>query len=613
MTAITDPLNINRSIMNRRKHIVSWYMRIVGIFGITAYFLLLNLEVNAQAAKDNLRPAALGKNGMIATANPLATLAGQKILVKGGNAIDAIVAAAASLNAAEPYMSGSAGVGYMLFYSAKENRVRSLVFGGWVPETFKITRFKKDIKVADGAGHGAMETIGPRIAAVPGNLAGWDRALKDYGTMSLSEVFESAIDYLENGVPVTEFDQAMWAGTVDRLAPHAESRKIFLKNGKDPYVIGDIFSNKPLAKTMRRIASEGIDVFYKGEIAEEMAAAFARDGGFISQKDLASVPAKVQWVDPISIKYRDYTVYNNPPPGMGIQQLQVLKIMEGFDLKKMGHNTVEYLAHLLEANYLSRIDTDKYIGDPKYVSVPVNMLLSDAYISKQREKVVAKVKERMADMKNKNSLNPSSDPQDLAALNKYKYATTSLSAVDRWGNAVVIIQTHGGGFGCGYVAGNTGVVFNSALDWMSAEQGLANSAVPGKAVGWCIGGMLQFHKDGKPQLIVGSPGSFGILQSVPQVAMNAIDFGMNIQDAISAPRFRWKDELGSVPAKELIMETRVNADVIRTLRSMGYVIDTSLGDWSMTVGGAQGVSIDHKSGWMMGGADLRRNGYAVGW
>jgi len=599
---------MNSQVINKKNRKVSFL-----IIGLATLLILQNLQVYAQAAKDNLRPAALGKNGMIATANPLATLAGQKILVKGGNAIDAIVAAAASLNAAEPYMSGTAGVGYMLFYSAKENRVRSLVFGGWVPETFKITKYKTDVKVADGAGHGAMESIGPRIASVPGNLAGWAKALKDYGTMPLSEVFESAIDYLENGVPITEFDQAMWAGTVKRIAPHAESRKIFFKNDKDPFVIGDYFSNKPLAKTMRRIATEGIDVFYKGEIAKEMAAAFARDGGFITEKDLASVPDKVQWVDPISIKYRDYTVYNNPPPGMGIQQLQTLKIMEGFDLQKMGHNSVDYLAHLLEAVNLSRIDSDKYIGDPKFVNVPVDMLLSDAYIAKQREKVIARVKERKAGLKPDTSRNLSPDPVDDPNSSKYRYATTSLSAVDKWGNAVVIIQTHGGGFGSGYVAGNTGVVFNSALDWMTLEPGKANTVVPGKAVGWCIGGMMQFHKDGKPQLIVGSPGSFGILQSVPQVAMNNIDFGMNIQDAISAPRFRWKDELGSVPAKEIIMETRVQPGVIKTLRGMGYVIDTSLGDWSMTVGGAQGITIDQKTGWLMGGADLRRNGYAVGW
>src|SRR5690606_29218685 len=155
------------------------------------------------------------------------------------------------------------------------------------------------------------------------------------GTMSLPEVFESAIDYLENGVPVTEFDQAMWEGTVKRVAPHKESAAIYLKNGKEPYVVGDIFYNKPLAATLKKIASEGIDVFYKGEIAKEIEEAFARDGGFITAKDLASVPDKVQWVEPISIKYRDYTVYNNPPPGMGLQQLQTLKIMEGFDLKKM--------------------------------------------------------------------------------------------------------------------------------------------------------------------------------------------------------------------------------------------------------------------------------------
>lgn len=581
---------------------------------VSVIFVFNSDVVKAQAAKDNLRPSAFGKVGMIATANPLASLAGQKILVKGGNAIDAIVAAAASLNAVEPYMSGTGGVGYMLFYSAKENRVRSLVFGGWVPETFRITKFKTDVKVADGAGHGAMESIGPRIASVPGNLAGWAKALKDYGTMPLSEVFESAIDYLDNGVPITEFDQAMWAGTVARVAPHKESAAIFLKNGKDPYVIGDVFTNKALAKTMRRIASEGIDVFYKGEIAKEIETAFAKDGGFITAKDLASVQDKVQWVDPISIKYRDYTVYNNPPPGMGIQQLQTLKIMEGFDLKKMGHNSVDYLANLLEAVNLSRIDSDKYVGDPKFVTVPVDMLLSEEYIAKQRAKVVAKVKERKASVKPETTILPEPAPSmDDASAGKYKYATTSLSAVDQWGNAVVIIQTHGGGFGSGYVAGNTGVVFNSALDWMTLTPGLANTVAPGKAVGWCIGGMMQFHKNGKPELIVGSPGSFGILQSVPQVAMNVVDYGMNIQDAISAPRFRWKDELGSVPAKEIIMETRIPANVIKTLRSMGYLIDTSLGDWSMTVGGAQGVTIDRKSGWLQGGADLRRNGYAVGW
>lgn len=597
--------------MRQKKGILN---KIVTAAMIGVFILFQSDLVNAQAAKENLRPASLGKKGMITTANPLASLAGQKILIKGGNAIDAIVAAAASLNAVEPYMSGTAGVGYMLYYSAKENKVRSLVFGGWVPESFKAKAAASDAQFDDGAGHGGvLETVGPRIPAVPGNLAGWDRALKDYGTMSLSEVFESTIDYLENGIPITEMDQAMWAGTVNRVINHPEAAAIFLKNGKDPYEIGDTFTNKALAKTMRRIANEGIDVFYKGDIARQIAAAFKKDGGFITEKDLATVQDKVQWVDPISINYRGYTVYNNPPPGMGIQQLQTLKIMEGFDLKALGHNSADYLAYLLEAVNLSRIDTDIYIGDPLYVSVPVDELLSDRHIAEQRKKVIAKVEERKAQMKNRSSNVSALSQMDVSQDDKYKFATTSLSAVDQWGNAVVIIQTHGGGFGSGYVAGETGLVFNSALDWMTLEPGKANSVAPGKAVGWCIGGMLQFHKDGKPLLVVGSPGSFGILQSVPQVAMNVIDFDMNIQDAISAARFRWKDELGSVPAKEIIMETRVPDSVRKTLQAMGYVLDTSFGDWSMTVGGVQGVTIDPNSDWLMGGADPRRNGYSMGW
>ncbi len=569
------------------------------------------LSASAQAAKESLRPAAKGKEGMVASANPLASLAGQKMLTKGGNAIDAIVAAASALNAVEPYMSGVAGVGYMLFYSAEEDTVRSLVFGGWVPENFQVSSYEPGGRYADGAGHGTMENVGPQVAAVPGNLAGWAKALQDYGTMSLSEVFEPAIRYLEEGIPVTEFDQAMWEVTVDRVKNYPESNAIYLKDGTAPYKKGDTFTNKPLAKTMKRIAEEGIDVFYKGEIAEEIAAAFQRDGGFITKEDLASVPDKVQWVDPVSINYRGYTVYNNPPPGMGIQQLQTLKIMEDFDIEAMGHNSTEYLAHLLEAIRLSRIDTDEYIGDPEFVSVPVEELLSTNYISKQRNRVISNVKERKEMLEKGTSRYMIPNYTDDANDNKYKFSTTSLSAVDKQGNAVVITQSHGGGFGSGYVAGKTGVVFNNAMDWMTTEPDRPNTVAPGKAIGWCIGGMLQLHKDGQPEIIIGSPGSYGILQSVPQVAINVVDFDMTIQEAISAPRFRWKDE--SLPAKEIIMETRVEEDVRKSLGDLGYILDTSRGDWSMTVGGVQGITIDRKTGWIWGGADARRNGYALGW
>lgn len=574
-------------------------------------FLLLPFIGQSQSSPYP-RAVVLGKKGMVTSAHPLASLAGQKILAKGGNAIDAIVATAAALNAVEPYMSGTAGVGYMLLYSLKENSVRALVFGGWVPESFRITKLRPEQKLPDGAGHATMESIGPHIAAVPGNLAGWAKALKDYGTLPLSEVFESAIDYLDNGVLLTEYEQSLWAGARHRVGPHPEAAAIFLKNGKDPFVSGDVFTNKPLAATMRRIANEGADIFYKGALAKEIADAFARDGGFITEKDLASVPGKVQWVDPISVSYRGYKVYTPPPPGMGLQQLQTLKILEGFDLRKMGHNTADYLSHVMEAMYLSRLDTEKYIGDPAYTQIPIDTLLADDYIAAQRKRLIARIQERRSAMEpgdQKAGLLPGPAPYPSS----YTYATTSLSAVDQWGNAVVITQTHGGGFGSGYVAGKTGLVFNNALEWMSVKQGLPNSIAPGKSIGWSIGGILQFHRDGKPWLIVGSPGSFGILQTVPQVAMNVIDFGMNIQDAISAPRFRWKDEIGSVPPTSLIIEKRISENVIDQLRRMGYELDTSLGDWTLFVGGVQGINIDPISGWIKGGADPRRNGYATGW
>lgn len=579
---------------------------------VLTYFLgLISLQLRAQAAKENLRPPALGSRGMVATAHPLATLAGQKILAEGGNAIDAIVAAAATLNAVEPFMSGTGGVGYMLFYSASENRTRSLIFGGWVPKNFDPEKVRDITRFDDGAGHaGRLEGIGPRTVALPGNVAGWDRALRDYGTMPLSKVFESAIRYLDEGVPVTEYDQAMWSGIVQRVAPHPEAAAIFLTKDGSPYKIGDIFTNKALANTMRRIANEGADVFYKGDIAQEIVAAFQREGGFITLEDLASVPERVQWTEPISIQYKGYAVYNNPPPGMGIQQLQTLKIMEGLDLRKMGHNSMEYLAHLFEAMHLARIDSDKYIGVPAYVDVPVEKLLSEDYIATMREKVTARVKELLTRKKRQSAIERPSSATDEQRL---RYATTSLSVVDQWGNAVVITQTLGGGFGSGYVAGKTGVAFNNAMEWMTLDPNAANGAVPGKGITWSIGGMMQFHKNGKPHLIVGSPGSLGILQSVPQVALNVIDFGMNIQDAISAPRFRWKDEVGQVPAKEIILETRIPKETIEGLRSMGYRLDTSLGDWTMTVGGVQGITINYETGWISGGADPRRNGYAMGW
>lgn len=570
--------------------------------------LFLTIPAHSQVVSESLRPPVMGKNGVVASAHPLASLAGQKMLAEGGNAVDAIVAAAAALNAVEPYMSGIGGVGYMLLYSAEEDRVRSLIFGGWVPDTFEPSSLEGASTYADGAGHGTLEAIGPMTAAVPGNLAGWNRALQDYGTLPLETILQPAIDYAGQGVPITEFDQAMWAGARNRVHAYPSSRRVYLKEDETPYRIGEIFANPDLARTLEEIAEHGTDHFYDGELADTIAENFARDGGYITREDLARVPDIVQWTEPLEIDYRGHTIYNHPPPGMGLQQLQTLRIMEGFDLQQMGHNSTDYLAHLMEAIALARADSDRHIGDPAYVDVPTAELLSDDYIEIQRAEVQRRVQERYVQMQ---SPAPRLDPTELDE--RYNFATTSLSAADSQGNVIVITQTLGGGFGSGYVAGNTGIAFNNAMEWMRMEPGHASSSEPGKGITWCIGAMMQVHKDGKPLLGVGSPGSFGILQSVPQITMNILDFGMGVQEAIDAPRFRWKDELGSVPATEVIMETRVPVLVRDQLTRLGFEVDTSVGDWSMAVGGAQAVLLDPDSEWILGGADPRRNGYALSW
>lgn len=554
----------------------------------------LTTPAPAESPKWGLRPEAVGKLGMVASAHPLASLAGLKMLAKGGNAVDAIVAAAAALSVVEPHSSGFGGVGFMLLYSAKENRVRALPFGGRAPAAARLDLVDR-----------AATTTGPKAPLVPGNPAGWAKALKDYGTLPLADVLQPAIEYAEAGFVLQARDAE---GAAQRALDHGKfpnSAAVYLKNGKEPYKEGELFTNKPQARSLRIIAEKGIDAFYKGELAQEFVRAFERDGGFMRLSDLAAFPDSVQWQEPLSISYKGYTIYAVPPPNSGVQTLQTLKVMEGFDVKGMGHNSAEYLAHLMETIRFNRLDTDKYVADPRTTDVPVKMVLSDEYIAKRRAAVVEKLKGRSSASRaapGTLSVGPSDDWR--------AESTTHLTAVDRWGNGVNITQTLGGS--SAYIPGDTGILFNNASRWFNLKPGHPNALAPNKDVEWCIA-PVQVHKDGKPYFVGGSPGSYGILQTVPQVLMNLLEFGMNVQDAIGAPRFRWNDDVDAkLPAESVAMETRVPAEVIKGLRARGYNIEL-VGDWSTRVGGAQGVVIDRATGWLRGGADPRRGGYALGW
>ena len=555
-------------------------------------------SLRGQGTKWGLRGEVMGKQGMVASGHPLASLAGLRMLAKGGNAVDAIVAMAAALSVVEPEMSGLGGVGYMLLYSAKESRVRALPFGGRSAAAAKLEFYTRQ-----------TTTDGPKAPLVPGNPAGWAKALKDYGSLPLSEVLQPAIELAEQGHLVNSVQARRREQSLPRLKASADTAAVYLKqidsSAPHAYKEGELFVNQAQARVLKRIAAEGTDVFYKGEIAQEMARALERDGGLIRLSDLASYPETVQWQDPLAIAYRGYTVYAAPPPNSGIQMLQTLKIMEGFDVRAMGHHSVDYLTRLMEAIRIARVDTDKYVADPRFATIPVKTMLSDAHIAQHRAYVAEKLK-------------PGTSPSgslvsraETPVEERLYQSTTFLVAGDRWGNAVNLTTTLGSAYGSAYMPGRVGFTLNNGSRWFHLTPGHPNVLAASKDVEWCIA-PIQVHKSGKPYLVTGTPGGHTITQAVPQIVINVLDFGMNIQDAISAPRFAWIDNTDTkLPAEKLTMETRYPPEIIKALQSRGYSIDL-IGDWS-DGWSAQGIVFDHASGWLIGGSDPRRSGNALGW
>src|SRR5215470_1809551 len=534
------------------------------------------------ATRFGLRPVALGRRGMVATANPLATLAGLKILARGGNAVDALVAAAAAIGVAEPYMSGLAGCG-VLVLTRPGHRPKVLNFLGRAPSGTSRERM-----------HGANHTSGPLSVAVPGNLAGWARVLADHGTLSLADVLEPAAELAESGPPLTPFDRQMFDEHLTHL--DAEATGTYLHGGRTP-AIGAPLAQPNLAASFRRIGREGIQVVYGGQFGDGIVAAL---GGVMSRRDLETYPERLRWDDPISTTYRDVEVFTAPPPSSGSQVLQTLNGMGGWNVGSLPHLGPDHLAIIAEAARATRVDTHRHIGDPDVVEVPIDRLLSTA----RTEAIRAEMRAR---------LDASRHPVAVAGGSGDSGAsTTHLAAMDASGLAVNVTQSLGNGFGSGIVVPGTGICLNNALHWTSTDPGHPNVVEPGKRHEWPVAPVHLF-RGGKLWGTVGTPGSYGILVTTVQVLANLIDFGLNVQDAIAAPRFRWLDEaIDPLPAEKLRIESRVPEATRRTLAARGYAMEV-MGPSSMRVGGVQAILRDVTSGWLMGGADPRRNGYAMGW
>jgi len=534
------------------------------------------------------RPVVMGTRGAVASAHPHASMAGIRVLLDGGNAVDAAVAVGSTLNVVEPFMSGAGGVGLMLISRGRTGERHLLDFNGPAPAAAPSGAGLAAVTEDDLAG-------GPRSCATPGNLGGWLAAHARFGAMPLARVLAPAIELAEGGVPLTWLSAQFIDQARATLARSAEAGRIYLGNGGPR--AGKVVTYKDLAATFRQVAEGGAEAFYRGPIAKAIARAVQEAGGWLAEADLAGFAP--EWREPTAIGFRGFQVYSVSPPGSAFQMLETLNVLEGFDLAGWGHNSVEYLHHLIEAIKLASADRLAYAygGHP-----PVRGLLSKAYAAAQRARIdAARAAVSEGERHDRAAL-----PGQIAEGHPAKFEdeqTTHFACADADGTVVSVTQTLGAPFGSGFAVPGTGIVLNNILKWVDRDPASPNALRPGRKGGTMMS-PTQVFRDGIFRLSIGTPGSYGILQTTTQMLLNALEFGMNVQEAIESARVRvYRDRVVDA-------ESRVAPDTRAALAARGHQVNT-IADWSWIVGGGQGIARDPESGALMAGADPRRDGYAL--
>ena len=530
------------------------------------------------------RPTVMGRRGVVTSAHPLASMAGIRILLDGGNAVDAAVAVGATLNVVEPFMSGAGGIGLMLISRANSRERHVLDFIGRAP------------RAADPAQATVDELAGgPKSCATPGNLGGWLAALERFGSMPRRRVLAPAIELCENGVPLTWMSVRFFEQSAATLQRSAEAQRLYLGNGGPRP--GRIVTYKELGATFDQIAEGGAEVFYRGPLARVIARAVTDAGGWLSEADLAAFSP--EWREPLTVSYRGCEVSSVPPPFSAFQMLQTLNILEAFDVAGWGHNSVDYLHHLIESIKLASADRLAYAYSP---DVPVRGLVSKAYADSQRKRIDP----GRAAVSEGERFNPERLPDQITEGHPADFTneqTTHFACADADGTVVSVTQTLGVPFGSGFAIPGTGLVLNNILKWMDRDPASPNVLRPGRKAGTMMS-PTQIFRDGVFAISIGTPGSYGILQTQPQMLLNLLDFGMQIQEAIEAPRVRvYRDRL-------LDVEARIPAETREALARRGHEVHV-VDEWSWIVGGGQGIVRDPESGALMAGADPRRDGYAL--
>jgi gamma-glutamyltranspeptidase / glutathione hydrolase len=544
--------------------------------------------------------------GMVACAHYLATQAGVHILRQGGNAIDAAIAANATMTVVYPSTCSAGGDVFMLIWDAKTQRLYALNGSGRAPQGMTPELF-----AAQG-----LERIperGPLTITVPGAVDGWFEALERFGTLAAESIFAPAIGYAEEGMPVTSKLSGWLSQAAEPVLKRWESSAgVYLPDDRAPRT-GEVLRQPHLARTYRQLAREGRDAFYRGPIARTITDYVQRVGGVLSLEDMQRHHS--DWVEPISTNYRGYDVYEFPPNSQGVAALEMLNIIEGYDLKSLGYQSAECLHILLEAKKLAFADRDRYVSDPDFVDVPLEQLLSKEYAVQQRARI-----------------NLQKAARSVAAGLEKDGDTMYLCVADGEGNVVSLIQSLYFGFGSGVVGGDTGVMLHNRGAYFTLDPRHVNYLQPGKRTMHTLTPAMVL-REGAPYMALGSMGGDAQPQIHVQLLTAMLDFGMNAQQAIAAPR--WRSGLVRVnpvrgrqeimqgqrgvdghldrDLEELVMlERRFPSGVPLLLDILGHRTNV-VGPWDDGMGHAQAIVIDPSSYIFEGAADPRCDGLAMGW
>lgn len=521
---------------------------------------------------------------MVAASQPLAVSAGLQALQNGGSFVDAALATSATLCVTEPYASQVGGDAFIIVYEAKTGKTTALNASGAAPAAATVEHFMDGIPLR-----------GLAAASVPGLVDAWFELHKRWGTKPIGELFAAALSYAEEGFPAGYRYARTFTAQEELLRRFPSTTAAMLPDGVPPQP-GQIVRQPDLAWTLRQIIEGGRDAFYTGAVAERILNYSAKHGGLFAASDFAS--HKTQITDPIKTTYHGYTVHGQPPVSQGHILLQMLNLVEGFDLGALGHNSTTSIHYQVEAKKLAFADREAYLGDPDFVEVPLDTLLSKPYAA-QRRRLIQPLK---------------AAPRVEAGT--IDHDTTYFCVVDGEGNAISFIQSVFWGFGCGEVAAGTGVLFNNRMTGFSLEPNSPNVLAPGKRTAHTLNAYLITREEaGRDRLafVGGTPGGDVQVQSNLQVICNLIDFGMNPQEAVEAPRWQHGGAVGAADepsAGQLAIENRVALDVVMELEKRGHKVN-ALGPWGHS-SSYQVIAVHPETGALLGGSDPRCDGHAAG-